>query len=125
MSKITAKGTFQGRDLTDMPVLNPRDWFGRTWLLEIGGSYWPLFLVVEAKSVWGSIEELAESEKHGHHIIVAEDDLGDYPEDERTFGPSGQVLDLDHLVVHGDEAADQPFPCRYFGDGLPPDGIKP
>ena len=38
----------------------------------------------------------------------------------RHYSGSGQVLDLDHLMVHG------PFPCRYFGDGLPEeaDGIR-
>ena len=36
---ITAKGTFNGHDLTDLPVLNPGGWFGKAWLVEIGGSY--------------------------------------------------------------------------------------
>lgn len=125
MPQITAKGTFRGHELNDLPVLNPGDWFGRTWLIEIGGSYCPLFLVVEADSVWSAIEELAENEQFGHNIVVADDDLGDYPEEDRTYGPSGQVLDLDHLMVHGSEDADRPFPCRYFGQGLPSEGIEP
>jgi hypothetical protein len=41
MSEITAKTRFQGRALTDIPVLNPAGWFGKCWLLELGGSYWP------------------------------------------------------------------------------------
>lgn len=122
---ITAKGKLNGHDLTDIPVLNPGDWFGKAWLLEIGGSYWPLFLVVEADSVSDAIDELFDNEKYGHHIVVPHEDLGDYPEDQRHYGASGQVLDLDHLMVHGQEGADCPFPCRYFGAGLPETGVVP
>ena len=122
---ITAKGKFNGHDLTDIPVLNPGDWFGKTWLLEIGGSYSPLFLVVEADSVSDAIDELADNQNFGHHIVVPDEDLGDYPEDERHYGASGQVLDLDYLMVHGQEGADCPFPCRYFRDGLPETGVLP
>lgn len=122
MSTITARGQFNGQDLKDIPVLNPCDWFGKAWLLEIGGSYWPLFLVVEADSVSDAIDELADHEKYGHHIVVPEDDLGDYPEDERHYGPSGQVIDLDHLMIYG---AEKPWPCTYHGEGLPTEGVTP
>jgi hypothetical protein len=122
---ITARGTFNGHDLTDIPVINPGDWFGRAWLVEIGGSYSPLCLIVEADSVCDAIDELAEHEKYGHHIIVAEEDLGDYPEGDRHYSGTGQVLDLDHLMIHGHEEAKFPFPCRYHGDGLPEEGVVP
>ena len=125
MADITASATFHGQELKDLPVLNPGDWFGKTWLIEIGGSYWPLFLIVEADSASDAIDELADNEKHGHHIVVTEADLGDYPKDDRHYGPSGQVLDLDHLMVHGMEGSAVPFPCRYQGDGLPPEGVLP
>ena len=46
--KVTASCKFNGHDLTDIPVFNPGGWFGKTWLLELGGCYTPLFLVVEA-----------------------------------------------------------------------------
>ena len=125
MSEITARGTFNGHDLKDMPVINPGDWFGKTWLIEIGGSYWPLFLVVEADSITDAIDELAENEKYGHNIVVEDADLGDYPEDDRHYSGTGKVLDLDHLMIHGQEGADCPFPCRYFGDGLTDEGVMP
>lgn len=125
MSDITAKTTLNGHELKDIPVINPGNWFGKTWLIEIGGSYWPLFLVVEADSVQDAIYELAENEKYGHNIVVPDEDLGDYPEQDRHYGPSGQVLDLDHLMVHGDEGKKCPFPCRYFGNALPAEGIGP
>lgn len=103
MCEIVAKAKLNGHDLNDVVVLNPGDWFGKCFLIEIGGSYSPLFLVVEADSVSDAIDELADSEKHGHLITVDEADLGDYPEEDRHYGPSGQVLDLDHLMVHGQE----------------------
>ncbi len=121
---ITAKGAFHGHELADIPVLNPGGWFGKTWLLEIGGSYWPFFLIVEADSVTDAIDELAEG-RYGHLITVGEEDFTDYPNEDRHYGPSGQVLDLDHLMVHGDESGKHPFPCRYYGDGLPDEGIEP
>ena len=126
MCLVKAHATFHGHTLTDIPVLNPGDWFGKAWLIEIGGSYSPLFLVVEADSVQDAIDELAENSKFGHHIVVPDEDLGDYPEDERHYGPSGQPLDLDHLLIHGQEGTACPFPCRYFGgEGLPENGMLP
>jgi hypothetical protein len=42
MGTISASTTFHGVELTGIPVVNPGGWFGETWLLEIGGSCWPL-----------------------------------------------------------------------------------
>ena len=125
MCQVKAKATFHNHELTDIPVLNPAGWFGKCFLLEIGGSYTSLFLVVEADSVQSAIEELAENDKYAHLICVDDHDLGDYPEDERHYGPSGQVLDLDHFMIYGQEGSDTPFPCRYFGDDLPEEGMAP
>lgn len=123
--KVTATCTLNGHDLTGVDVVNPSGWFGKTWLIEIGGNYAPLFLIVEADSASDAIDELADCEQWGHHIVVEDADLADYPEDERHYGPSGQVLDLDHLAIHGCEGCAVPFPCRYHGDGLPSDGVLP
>ena len=105
-------------------MINPGDWFGKTWLLEIGGSYCPLFLIVEADTIQNAIDELADNEQYGHNIVVADEDLADYDAETCNYGPSGQVIDLDHLMIHGAEGTGSPFPCRYFGDGLPIDGMK-
>ncbi len=78
MSQIKAKARLGDHELNDIPALNPGDWFGKTWLLEIGGSYTPLFLIVEADSASDSIDELADNEKYGHNIVVDEDYLDDY-----------------------------------------------
>ena len=125
MCNITVKANLNGPELTVIPVLNPGDWFGKTWLLEIGGSYTPLYLVVEAQSMADAIDELADNEKFGHLITADEDNLSDYDPDTCHYGPSGQVLDLDWLMVHGMEGVDCPFPCRYIGDDLPSEGINP
>lgn len=115
-----------------------RDSFQRDWIEpstctnlipeardEIGGSYTPLFLIVEAHSVSDAIDELADSEEYSHHIVVPDLDLGDFPEDDRHYGPSRQVIDLDHVMVHGQEGVEQRFYCTYHGEGLPLEGMKP
>ena len=125
MAKINATCKFHDQDLTEIPVVNAGNWFGKTWLLQIDGGFTPLFLIVESDSVSDAIDELADSEEFGHHIIVADDDLGDYPEDSRHYGPSGQVIDTDWLSVHGCEGCPVPFQCRYHGEGLPAEGVLP
>jgi hypothetical protein len=125
MCEVKAKAKFHDHELTDVPVLNPGDWFGKTWLIEIGGSYSPLFLIVEADSLCSAIDELADNEKYGHLITVDDEDLGDYDPDDCHYGLSGQVLDLDHLMIHGQEDSKTPFPCRYYADDLPTDGMSP
>ena len=56
--KITARANLHGHELTDVQVLNAGAWFGKTWLIGIGGSYSPLFLIVEADSMTDAIDEL-------------------------------------------------------------------
>ena len=124
MPKITASFKLNGHDLT-ADVVNAGNWFGKTWLLEIGGSFTPLFLIVEADSVSDAIDELADSEEFGHHIVVAEADLGDYDPETCEYSGSGKVIDTDWLSVHGCEGCAVPFACRYHGVGLPSAGILP
>ena len=123
--KITASCKFGDHDIQEIPVLNPGDWFGKAWLIEIGGSYTPLFLVVEADNVSDAIDELSDDPTFGHQIHVPECDLGDYPEDDRHYDGSGRVIDLEHVLVHGQERSDLPFPVKYCGEGLPEEGIDP
>jgi hypothetical protein len=125
MSKITATCKFHDHELTDIPVLNPDGWFGKTWLLELGGSYSPLFLIVEADTVSDAFDELSDNEVYGHQIHVPDEDLGDYPENDRRYDGSGRVIDLDHLLIHGQELSDVPYPIKYHGDELPTEGIDP
>jgi len=125
MTKITATCKFHGQPLTDIDVVNPGDWFGKTWLLSIGGGFTPLFLIVEADSISDAIDELADSEKWGHEIVVAADQHGDYDPETCEYSGSGKVIDTDWISVHGGEGCPVPFQCRYHGDGLPADGVLP
>ena len=122
---ITASCEFNGHHLTDIPVINPGGWWGKSWLIEIGGSYTPLWLVVEADTVSDAIDELSDDKTYGHQIHVSDADLGDYPEDSRHYDGNGRVIDLDHVMVHGRERTDLPFAVRYHGDGLLEGGIDP
>lgn len=124
MPKITATFTFHGHELT-ADVVNAGDWFGKTWLLEIVGGFTPLFLVVEADSASDAIDELADSEQHGHHIVVDDADLGDYDPESCEYSGSGKVIDTDWLSIHGCEGCNVPFVCRYHADCLPSDGVPP
>jgi hypothetical protein len=123
--KITASCKFHDHDLADIPVLNPDGWWGKTWLLELGGSYTPLWLVVEADTISDAIDELSDNPTYGHQIHVPAQDLDDYPEDSRHYDGSGRVIDLDHLMIYGQECCDLPYPIRYHGGGLPAEGIDP
>jgi hypothetical protein len=125
MAKITATCKFHGQTLTDIPVINAGNWFGKTWLLSIGGGFVPLFLIVEADSVSDAIDELADSEEWGHEIVVAAADLGDYDPETAEYSGSGKIIDTDWLSIHGCEGCAVPFQCRYHGDGLPAEGVLP
>ena len=109
-----AKGELHGRPI-EAEVLNFGNWFGKTWLVELGGSYTPLFLAIEADSMSDAIDELSDS-KYGHQIHVAEEDLGDYPEDSRHYDGQGRVIDLDHVMVYGKENCERPWPCLIYKD---------
>jgi hypothetical protein len=113
MSKLTASCKFGDHDLTGIPVLNPGGWWGKAWLVEIGGSYTPLFLVVEADTISDAIDELSDDPTYGHQLHVSESDLGDYPEDDRHYDGSGRVIDLDWVMIHGQERTDLPYPVTY------------
>ncbi len=107
--KLFAKVTIGGQEHDRVPVLNPGNCFGKTWLIEIGGCYSPLFLIVEADSITDAIDELADNDTYGHHVIVSEEDLKDYDLDDCYFDGCGRVLDLDHLAVHGQRILRSPI----------------
>lgn len=122
--KITASCKFGDHDIKDIPVLNPGGWFGKAWLIEIGGSYTPLFLVVEADSVSDAVDELSDDPTFGPQIHVPDSDFGDHPEDSRRYDGSGRVVDLDHVMIHGRKGCDLPYSIKYHAEGEPA-GIDP
>ena len=122
---IFASFRFQDAAHCNVPILNPRGWFGKTWLLELGGSYAPFLLIVEADTISDAIDVLSDDETYGHQIHVPDSDLPDYPEGDRHYDGSGRVIDTEHLMIYGQECCDLPFPVLYHGDTLPAEGMDP
>jgi len=74
---VTGKWTVDERDY-EAPVVNPGDWFGKTWHLSVcisntGGPHY----IVEADTVADAIDILAESEEYGSIIAIEVDVEGD------------------------------------------------
>ena len=53
-------------------------------------------------------KQVADHDRYGHLITVPAEDLGDYDPDNCHYGASGQTLDLDHLMIHGQEGVRLP-----------------
>lgn len=125
MCQVKAHANSHGHELTDIPVINPGGWLGKTWLIEIGGSYSSFYLIVEAGSMSDAIDELADDKKHARHIVVEDEYLSDYDPESCHYGPSGQILDLDHIMIYGQEGSATPFPCKYTGGCIEGEGVCP
>lgn len=72
---VTAKGRLGDRDI-EAQAVNPGGWFGKVWLLEVGGGFTPLYFAVEADSVSDAVDEFLDwEEEHGTtHIRLDPDD---------------------------------------------------
>jgi hypothetical protein len=123
--KITASFTFCGREFSDVECVNPGDWFGKTWAMEIGGSYAPFFVVVEADSITDAIDELIDS-KYGAQFIIDPADYADYGytadndnPDCSFAGNNGHPVDLQHLMAYADDAVSGHRRIMYHVDGWP------
>jgi len=69
---LTASGTVNGYDFSDVEIINPGKCFGNTFLVCAGvGNVGTLF-IVEAYHEQDAIEEFADS-KYGHLIVLDED----------------------------------------------------
>lgn len=127
MLDIKAYGKLNSFDV-EAPVVNPGDWYGRVWLIEVGCGYSSLYYAVEADSVTDAIDQFSGSQ-WGHHILVEDDYLDDYPEDSRYYNDGGQVCDLNHIMIHGEDLSrrseSSPWSCVYKGEGLPAEGVVP
>jgi hypothetical protein len=101
-NSIYAKTAWAGTSV-EVPVLNPGDWFGRTWL-------------VHAKLRTGQTELLiveAEDPELVRHLLRLED------------GYQSWLSTEVELSIHGQPRKQMPWKCRYFGDTLPPRGLSP
>jgi len=126
---IVAKGRLGNHEI-EAEVINPGDWFGKTWLIEIGCGFSSSFFAVEADTVTDAIDEFSGS-AYGHLILIDDADIADYLEDGEFNGyynDGGQSCDLDNCMVHGEERPGRgeytPWACVYTGPGLP-EGFTP
>jgi hypothetical protein len=71
-----------------------------------------------------AIDELSDDPTYGPQVHVSDEDLADYPESERHYDGSGRVIDLDHVMVHGQERTDLPYSIKYHVEDEPV-GIDP
>lgn len=111
-------------------VMNPGDWFGKVWLVEIGCGISSFYFAVEADTFDKAVDEFCDSEA-GHHIHINELELDDYKvETDNGFfnlrgeklskeqadklmepnylGNSGTPCDLDHFLMREFDG------CVYF-----------
>ena len=119
-AKVTFSAKLGDHDI-EGDVINPGAWFGKTWLLEIGGSYAPIFVVVEADSVTDAIDELSGDDKYGRHIKIPPEDFGDYGLTVHagdTIG--GKPYDHDCFINLRGEVVDSALSEPYFNDGGEP-----
>jgi hypothetical protein len=121
----TVKATItRGNETIEATAVNPGGWFGKTWLIGIGGGYSTAWYVVEADHESAAIDEFADSE-HGHHVNVDESDLADYdPETCQRAGNDGHVVDLDWLTIDGDDRTGFAG-VRYHHAMTPAEGVQP
>jgi hypothetical protein len=143
-SKLVARGKLGDHDIEAVCV-NPGDWFGKVWLIEVGLGYSSSFYAVEAGNEQDAIDTLADSEEFGHTINVDDRELAEAPavngddeengwkaydrwvesHDYSTAGNDSHLVDLTNVAIHGKPCTNMdrniPWPCLYFA----PEGINP
>ena len=119
-----AKTTFSaklGEHDIEGDVINPGDWFGKAWLIEIGCGYSSLFFIVEADCESDALDELSGDDKHKHHLLIAPEDFGDWGHTVHAGDIiCGKDYDSDCFInLRGEIVADE-LPEPYFNDGGEP-----
>lgn len=123
---VIARGKLGDHEI-EADVVNPGDWWGRLWLIEVGCGYGSVYYGVEADTASDALDEFADS-KHVHHIqIDVELEGGDYgmssesgkgwvnlkgevitdPEkfkylsEPSYLGNAGTPCNTEHILIHG------------------------
>lgn len=85
-------------------LVNRGDWWGKTWLLEIGLGFSSVFYVVEGDNETDVIDTFADS-KHSH--MIDDDNICEFCEEDDfdnctcTFaGNDGHRVNLDNVMLH-------------------------
>jgi hypothetical protein len=113
---IWASCNCNGYDYDYLPVLNPGEFGGKTWLVELLGCV-PVLVVVEAASVHDALVVLSRDlEFEG--IQLAHDGKSSEEDCRRVFNKQ-------NVRVYGQADGDLPYPVRYYDEGYPDRSINP
>jgi len=110
-------------------AINPGDWFGKTWQVVAADCMDPPRYIVEADTPSDAEEEWIDSDYGAHYRIEPNDP--DYLDPDRVhFTGAGTAYDGENIMIYGQEfvahvRGSMPFACRYFGPGLPHEGVSP
>jgi hypothetical protein len=94
---VTAKFKLHGHDI-EAPVVNPGDWFGKTWAIENAVGYSVGYRIVEADSEQSALDTLCDDEEHGRVIRI---DIASNGDDWGFPAEKGQVVG-DEKAKEGD-----------------------
>jgi hypothetical protein len=142
------------RDWEEAPVINPGNDSEHVWLVSVACGYSSLPFIVEERCETDAWDTFAEDASYGHLVCIAEEDYGDYgyhvhPGDqiggqtfdrecwvdmngkereegdslpEPTVSGGGVFYSTDDLYINDVHSLTD---LRYFGPGLPLDGVTP
>lgn len=119
-----AKTTFSaklGEHEIDGDVINPGDWYGNAWLIEIGIGAWTLFFIVEADCETDALDILSGDDKHKHLLLIKPEDFGDWG---HTVHAGDTICGKDYVsdcfINLRGEVVPSALPEPYFNDGGEP-----
>lgn len=86
--------------------VNPGEWFGKAWVVEVGIGCSSLFYAVEGDHEQAVIDALTDSEEYGHVIrydseTEALDAANGEEENICRAGNASEPVDLDNVAIHG------------------------
>lgn len=115
--------TGEGSRKKAISVLNPGEWFGKVRIITVAMSYWPNHYAIEADSIGDAIDTLVESDE-GICLRISDEDMPDYQDrqDDINWTGSGIPYDSDN-IFYDDYHNDSKYAIRYYGEGLPINGI--
>ena len=116
-AKVTFSAEFDGQSI-EGAVVNPGNWFGKTWLLSVGDMA-PTFYIAEADCAQDAIDELAESEDFGECIRIKPEEYGDYGYTVHAGDIiGGKTFDVDCFInLRGERVAEALAEPQTAGDG--------
>lgn len=120
---VKAKGKLGDHDI-EAEVLNPGNWWGKTFLIEHAVGCSMIFFVVEADHEQDALDEFADNELRGHLITIRPEDFGDYGEELHVGDViNGEEIEEDGWYDLNNKKVDGPLmePNRLGNAGEPCD----